>query len=154
MGGLRARHEIVVTNLGPAAGANVVLDEQLQAGEQLVSTSIGSAWALRGAAVLHCSLGTLAGRASFTLAVDTKLPANPTDSFHVVDVGSDTPSVSAAHLFGSAPAVGDWRYWICAACASTTLSDGYELPATFAVAPDETVHLTDGSVIRRDGVLV
>jgi uncharacterized repeat protein (TIGR01451 family) len=153
MGGLRARHEVVVTNLGPAAAANVVLDEQLQAGEQLVSTSLGSACALQTASLLHCSLGNLAGRTSFTLVVDTKLPANPGDSFHVAGVGSDTPSVSAAHLFGSAPAVDDWRYWICSDCASTTLSDGYELPSGFIVAPDETVHLADGSVIRRDGVL-
>ena len=30
MGGLRARHEVVVTNLGPATATNAVLDEQLQ----------------------------------------------------------------------------------------------------------------------------
>jgi hypothetical protein len=95
----------------------------------------------------------MAGRASLTLVVDTKLPANPGDSFHVADVGSDTPSVSAAHLFGSAPAFDDWRFWVCADCSSTTLSDGYVLPSGFTVATDETVHLADGSVIRRDGVL-
>jgi hypothetical protein len=153
MGGLRARHEVVVTNLGPATAANVVLDEQLQAGEQLLSTSLGSGCGLQTASVVHCSLGNLAGRASITLVVDTRLPANPGDAFHVVDIGSDTPSVSAAHLFGSAPALGDWRFWVCAACASTTFRDGYELPSGFTVAPDETVHVSDGSVVRRDGVL-
>jgi hypothetical protein len=153
IGGLRARHEVVVTNLGPAAAANAVLDEQLQTGEQLVSTSLGPACAIRGADVLHCSLGTLAGRESATVAVDTKLPPNPGEAFHVVDVGSDTPDVNDSHLFGSAPAVSGWRYWICAACASTTFSDGYELPSAFTVGDDETVHLDDGSVVRRDGVL-
>ena len=77
MGGLRARHEVVVTNLGPATATNAVLDEQLQTGEQLVSTSLGQACAVQGAGVLHCALGTLAGRESATLVVDTKLPANP-----------------------------------------------------------------------------
>ena len=62
MGGLRARHEVVVTNLGPATATNVVLDEQLLAGEQLLSTSLGSGCSLQTATVLHCSLGTLAGR--------------------------------------------------------------------------------------------
>ena len=85
MGGLRARHEVVVTNLGPAPAVNAVLDEQLLAGEQLVSTSLGSACSLQGADVLHCALGSLDGRASATLVVDTKLPANPGDSFHVVN---------------------------------------------------------------------
>jgi hypothetical protein len=152
-GALRARHEVVVTNLGPATAANVVLDEQLLAGEQLLSTSLGPSCALQTGVVLHCSLGDLAGRASTTLVVDTKLPANPGDSFHVVGVGSDTPSVSAAHLFGSAPATAAWRYWMCAACASTTFDDGYVLPSRFTVAPDETVRIDDGSLVRRDGVL-
>ena len=61
MAGLRARHEVVVTNLGPATATNVVLDEQLLAGEQLLSTSLGSGCGLQAATVLHCSLGTLAG---------------------------------------------------------------------------------------------
>ena len=86
--------------------------------------------------------------------VDTNLPANPGDAFHVVDVGSDTPDVNDSHLFGSAAAVSPWRFWMCASCTSTTLDDGYELPSGFTVQPDETVRVSDGSVIRRDGVLV
>ena len=60
--------------------------------------------------------------------------------------------MSASHLFGSAPAVAPWRYWLCD-CESTTFEDGFELPSGFTVLPDDTVHLSDGSVIRRDGVL-
>jgi hypothetical protein len=154
MGGLRARHEVVVSNLGPATATNAVLDEQLQSGEQLVSTSLGHACAVQGANVLHCALGSLAGRESATLVVDTKLPPNPGGAFHVVDAGSDTPDVNDSHLSGSAPAVTGWRYWICAVCASTTFPDNYVMPSAFTVMPDETVHVSDGSVVRRDGVLV
>jgi len=153
MGGLRARHEVIVTNLGPATAANAVLDEQLIAGEQLLSTSLGSACAVKGANVLRCTLGTLGVRRAVTLAVDTKLPANPGDAYHVVAVGSDTPDVNDSRLFGSAPATSRWRYWMCATCSSTTFSDGYELPSAFTVAADETVHVGDGSIVRRDGVL-
>ena len=152
-GGLRARHEVVVTNLGPAAAVNAVFDDQLQAGEQLVSTSLGGACQLLLGGTVHCTLGTLAARRSVTVAIDTKLPPNPGDAFHVVDVGSDTPDLSDAHLFGSGPAVGGWRFWLCTACASMSFSDGYRLPTGFTVKQDETVQMVDGSVIRPDGVL-
>jgi hypothetical protein len=152
VGGLRERHEVVLTNLGPASAANAFLEETLQAGEQVTSTSPGSSCA-QVALVLHCDLGTLAARASATLLVETKLPPDPDGSLHVVDVASDTPAMNAAHLSAGAPATGAWRFWMCHGCDSTILADGYELPSGFTVAADETVVVADGSVIRRDGVL-
>jgi uncharacterized repeat protein (TIGR01451 family) len=152
MGGLRARHQVLVTNLGPATATNVTLTEQLDVGEQVVATSLGAGCSGGIVSPLQCSLGTLAPRTSFILVVDTKLPANPSGFFHVANVGTDTPSVNHSHMSGSGPAVLPWRYWMCT-CV-TTFEDGYELPGGFTVLPDETVQVTDGSVIRRDGVLV
>ena len=103
MGGLQARHEVVVTNLGRTA-TNAVLNEQLQAGEQLVSTSLGSG-ARPGRERAALRARNARGPRIHDARRGHEAAGEPRGTFHVVDVGSDTPDVNDSHLFGSAPAV-------------------------------------------------
>ena len=153
-GGLRSRHEIVVTEVGHAVAPNVVITELRGSDEQVIGTSLGPACTVPSATQMRCNVGSLAPRASFTLVVDSKHSPGPSGSNHQVSIAATVASIDASHMGGYAQAVGRWRFWMCGVCASVGFSDGYPLACCGIAQADESVLFGDGSVVRPDGVLV
>ncbi|MEO5558691.1 MAG: hypothetical protein ABIO49_02970, partial [Dokdonella sp.] len=84
--GTNVTYTLTVTNAGPDAATNVVLNDATPAGLSFVSASLPCA------AGFPCSLGTVAAGGSTIVAVTFAVPANASGSIvNIATVGSDTP---------------------------------------------------------------
>ena len=99
--GRPARYELVVTNAGPAAGANVTVTDTLPAGVGFTSVSspIGSCGETApDSGVVECTLGTLGSGAGVTILVDVLVDAATTANLvNAVTVDTDTLDTNLAN---------------------------------------------------------
>ncbi|MEO6689219.1 MAG: DUF11 domain-containing protein, partial [Dokdonella sp.] len=90
--GTNVTYTLTVTNGGPDAATNVVLNDATPAGLSFVSASLPCA------AGFPCSLGTVAAGGSTIVAVTFAVPANANGSIvNIANVGSDTPDPNPAN---------------------------------------------------------